>query len=648
MILCITLMLVSGEHDILCQEKPGPAIESAGEIMALCEDHDPSILIEKLAELSERPVLINSGDENEIARLFFLTEFQVRVLADHTRRNGNVASVYELALLPAFDRSLVTLMEPYVNLSPAGEKRHFHAAMTTVTITAATRPADHDEDDAGVRSLLRFRHEGPSLSYGLTAENDPGEPFTFRGALGPDFVSGHVIYDRERLLRRIIVGDYLVRFGEGLVFNAGNWQGSWLSAPSFMTGRMALAPYTSTEENRFLRGAACMLGSITSGAVFFASVNMKDARIILDNDSVPVAVSNLVNGGVHVSRSSLEARNSLTESVAGMHIVIGGDKVRGGLTSSATWFSLPFRPDISKPWNISSFAGRRLVNLSADLKAGTGPLLFFAEAACSFPGSWAAIGGVRAKPSGRVTFNIMARHFSNDYYAFYSGAFRAGSGSSNETGIAASLHLEVARHLFMSAGADHYRIPAPRYRSSSSSYGNRVEIKGEYLPVDDLALRLTYTFVSREYDKPVETGIADSEVSARRGISMVFSFDATERVHLTTRASACRTSPSGENGYLLCQDISFSLRALPLTVWLRHALCTSDGYDSRLYAWENDLHYSFSVPALYGECSRSCVMLSWKPADRIELRGKYVGTVSASGIERELRNEFRIQARVVF
>ena len=151
---------------------------------------------------------------------------------------------------------------------------------------------------------------------------------------------------------------------------------------------------------------------MTAGAVFFGSVNMTDARIILDTDSNAVAVSNLVNGGVHVGNSSLESRNSLTESIAGMHLTFSGEKVRGGVTSSATWFSLPFRPDMSKPWNINSFTGGRLVNLSFDIKAGTGPLLFFAEAACSYPGSWAAIGGWRAKPSGRLTLNMMARHFS--------------------------------------------------------------------------------------------------------------------------------------------------------------------------------------------------------------------------------------------
>ena len=43
------------------------------------------------------------------------------VLADHVRRNGDVVTLYELALLPAFDRNTVMLMAPYISLEPSTE-----------------------------------------------------------------------------------------------------------------------------------------------------------------------------------------------------------------------------------------------------------------------------------------------------------------------------------------------------------------------------------------------------------------------------------------------------------------------------------------------------------------------------------------------
>jgi hypothetical protein len=674
------MLLLPGR--LFCQEENQSLKESVEEILSLSEDADPSAILEELEELAESPVNINSGDEKEISRLFFLTEFQVMVLADYVRKNGSVVTLYELALLPAFDRNTVLLMAPYISLEPVVPKGRKSYSRTLVTLTASARFSGDESETEGIRSLIKVKHEHGSFSFGLTAENDPGEPFTFKNAPGTDFLSGYVQYEGKGLINRIIAGDFAVRAGEGLLFNSSRWMGSWLSSPSFMSGRSVSVPYTSTEENNFFRGISLTLGSMNAGAVLFASSNKTDARLLFADDGTATGVSNLVSGGIHTTESQLEAHNSLKETVAGLRLVAGGEKIRGGVTGAATWFSLPFIPDMKEPENLHAFDGDMLLNLAADIRAGTGSVLFFAEAGLALSGpltgatgadnpgqpadttgtdipgsvsamgrynisdSWAATAGLRAKPSGRVTFNILTRHFAPGYDAFHSGAFKAGSGSGNETGLSASVHLEAARHLFITAAVDHYRIPWPRYRSSSPSYGSRIEIKGEYQPRDNLSLRLSWKSSSREYDAEAETGTAASVMHTRRQVGFVLDISPAETLRLTTRASASFISPSAEKGYLLSQDFCYSFRSVPMRLWYRYALCSTEGWDSRLYAWENDLLSSFSVPALYGEMARSFIMLSWKPTDRIEARVKYgytwAGNNSATGIRQEVKAQIRI------
>lgn len=621
--------------------------ESVEEMLTLTEDTDPASLLEELSDLREFPVKINSGDEKEISRIFFLTEFQVKVLADHIRRNGSVVTLFELALLPAFDRSTAMLLAPYISLDTPGEEGVTGYDRTTVTMTATTCFSQYQDEREGVRSLLKVRHERERISFGLTAENDPGERFSLRNAPGSDFLSGHLVLRGKNIIDRIIVGDYALRFGEGVVMNSSRWLGSWLSSPSFMSGRSSAVSYTSSEENDFFRGISVAVGDVNSGALFFASRNMIDARPLYNGEGTVTAVSNLVTGGLHVTESQQAARNSLTETVAGLRLTAGAEKIRGGLTATSTWFSLPFRPDTTSPEKIHAFEGDRLLNLAADFRAGTGPVLLFAEAAISLPGSWAATAGVRAKPSGRVTFNMLCRHFSPDFYAFHSGAFKAGSGAGNETGIAASLHIEAARHLFISAATDNYRIPGPRYRSSSPSYGSRMEIKGEYLPRDDATLRISYASSSREYDSATERGTARPVKHARQQATFVFSCMPAPGLHLATRASASFIRPSEEKGYLLCQDISCSFPGVPLRLWLRYLLCSTGGWESRLYAWENDMLSSFSVPALHGESARSFIMISWKPSQNIEARFKYACADSDNGLKHEVKGQVRILFQAV-
>ena len=119
---CAAMILGLLSCPLLCQEESQDLRESVEEILALSEDADPAAMLEELEELKVSPVNINSGDEKEISRLFFLTEFQVMVLADHVRKNGSVVTLYELALLPAFDRNTVLLMAPYISLEPGAPK----------------------------------------------------------------------------------------------------------------------------------------------------------------------------------------------------------------------------------------------------------------------------------------------------------------------------------------------------------------------------------------------------------------------------------------------------------------------------------------------------------------------------------------------
>lgn len=644
----LSVFLAISNLTLRCQDEEFSLAEAAERIMESDGDYDASQLTELLSELREFPVFINSGDADEIARLFFLTEFQVMVLADHITRNGPVASIYEIALLPAFDRGTAMLMAPCISLQTAEEKGIHGYGHTTATINASARFNSSGDENNGVRSLLRVRHESGKIAYGLTAENDPGERFTFRKAAGADFVSGYLMYHGKGPVKCMIAGDYSLRFGEGLAFNSSSWQGSWLSSPSFMTGRTSITQFSSTEENNFFRGAGIFLGSYNTGAVFFASCNSIDARPVYDDDSTITAVSNLVKGGVHVSESQCVARNSLTEIISGFHLMSGTDKVRGGLTAAVTWFSLPFLPDTTKAETINAFAGNRLINLAADFKAGTGRLLFFSEAALSIPGSWAFISGLRGRPAERVTWHLLARYFARNYHAFHSGAFSAVSGSANEAGIAASLNIEAARHLFVTAAADHYHIPYPRYRSSFSSYGDRIEVRGEYLPSDELSVRLSCILSSREYDVAAETGTAMSEYRGRRQLSLVFKYEPATNITLTARAGISYVTPGEEKGYLLCHDASYTFRNVPLKIWLRYALCTTGGYDSRLYAWENDLLSSFSIPSFYGDCSRAFLMASWQPSPRMEIRLKYAVTVHATDLSEDTVQEVKGQLRVAF
>jgi hypothetical protein len=77
-------------------------------------------------------------------------------------------------------------------------------------------------------------------------------------------------------------------------------------------------------------------------------------------------------------------------------------------------------------------------------------------------------------------------------------------------------------------------------------------------------------------------------------------------------------------------------------------LFSTDDWNSRIYTYENDLLYSFSIPALSGEGSRSYVMIKWKLANYVELRVKYgITSIISSGNSKET-DEFKMQFKLKF
>ncbi len=57
-------------------------------------------------------------------------------------------------------------------------------------------------------------------------------------------------------------------------------------------------------------------------------------------------------------------------------------------------------------------------------------------------------------------------------------------------------------------------------------------------------------------------------------------------------------------GFLIYQDILFKPIKLPFSFTARYAWFSTDDYDSRIYTYENDLIYNFSIPAYADHGSR--------------------------------------------
>jgi len=139
-------------------------------------------------------------------------------------------------------------------------------------------------------------------------------------------------------------------------------------------------------------------------------------------------------------------------------------------------------------------------------------------------------------------------------------------------------------------------------------------------------------------------------------IRIHFYYRYNEKIILKTRLE--HTLYNGlekENGLMIFQDIQFSPVKIPINISARIAWFNTDSYNSRIYAYENDILYSFSIPAFYGNGFRTYLNLNYKISKNIDCWFKIANTswndrdVISSGyneIQGKNKTELKFQLRL--
>ena len=603
-------------------------ITSIAEELA-ADEEDPeaiSIFTDKLNELAENPVKINSAREEEISRLFFLSDFQAKALSDYAYSSGQIVSVYELANIPGFDRETVEMIIPFITLQFKLKNDSDSARWRNSIISNfSVRSGNNDSSFLGSnwRILTRYKFTAGGFSGGFTLEKDPGERLFTGVPPLPDFLSAHIAYSGNGVIKRIIIGDYSARFGQGTNINTGMRKGISLISPGYMSASDEIKPYTSTDENKFFRGVAAEFSIKDLDLSMFFSKNYSDATITSSSDSSGYYIENFYTAGVHNTPSLLQKKDLVYKLTSGIAVSYNFNNFRIGLVWSDTRLSLPLEMSGNDPEIINDFTGNRNTLYTLYYNSFIKKILLYGEISAASNKKYAFVQGFSFRPSDRLTIGFILKNYNPGFTTFYGQGTGSGSKTTNEKGFMGSFSFEAARHLFISGGCDIQYFPWLKYRSSAPSMGIRKEIRARYLASERVTFDASYNYRLSMVDNGETHGIPIQDEVIARSLKLSSRYSVHEKLTLGTRIDYKVANPGRSRGFSLFQEINYSFRHLPVTIWARYCIFNTNDWYSRIYTYENDLLYSYSVPALYGEGSRSYIMVKWKIADYAELRIKY-------------------------
>jgi hypothetical protein len=619
------------------------------------DDSDPeaaAIYIERLNDLAENPVKLNSSREEEISRLFFLSDFQVKALADYGHSSGRIISVYELVNIPGFDKESVEMMIPFITLDSKINTNSDSVRLKNTLITNLSIKSGKDDtisQGSPWKILTKYKFKADGFSGGFTIEKDPGEKFFTGNPPLPDFLSANLAYNGDGLIRRLIVGDFSARFGQGTNINTGIRRAISLTAPGYMSAIDEIKPYTSTDENNFFRGVAAEFSVKNLVVSLLYSRNNLDATLGSLSGSSKDYIANLYRAGIHNTSSLLQKKDALTELVYGINLSYNFNNIRIGLTWSEDRFSLPLILTDHDPENIFDFEGNRSSLYTIYYNSLIKRTLLYGEFSTNDNNKYAFVQGLSFRMTDRLSINFLFRNYNAGYVSFHGKGPGSGSTTGNEQGILGNFTFEAAKHLFISGGCDIQYFPWLRYRCSAPSWGSKQEIKVRFLPTEKLTIDASYNYRFSMVDNTETSGIPKQKQMFIKSLKFSARYFLYDNLTLGTRIDYKLVDPTSSKGMLMMQDLNYRFRQIPVSIWFRYCLFSTDDWDSRIYTYENDLLYSFSIPALSGEGSRSYIMVKWEIGDYAEIRVKY-GLTSLTGSSSviEKKDEVKLQIRCWF
>ncbi len=642
-----------------CQfEELGEAIEKNVENL---ESENLAPMMEDLIDLTGKPVNLNKASEEDLEGIPFLSAQQRKSLAAYIQSYGEVVSVYELATIPGFDSTLIGKIEPYILIvqvyktpspSPRNLIRYGHHDLLVRYGELFPQAAGYVINDSEElqnpgplyqgspqRYYFRYCYQWfDKIKAGFAGEKDPGEQF-FRGSqpYGMDYYAGYVSLSNLGIVKNLIIGNFRISYGQGLTLGTGVALGSTPGFPMTSNPVGGIRPSLSMNEGNYFRGAALALKSGHFEYGGFISYHSRDAAVTFPDslDQERHEITSLISSGYHRTAMEVGKKNTVKELVYGGDIsftmapgINFGFKV--GITGLSYHYSAILTP-APHPYNQFSFRGCTNNNVGIHIQLRHPVCYVFGEVSRSGNNGMAWLAGAQVTPDPRIGITLIFRNYGIHYQNLFSNAFGQNSINANERGIYVALNGSLFSWLSLSGYLDLFTFPWLRYRVDTPAHGEEFGVMANIQVARKVMLNFRY------YQKMVKRNQAAEPDSKIHRITDYLT--SVYRFHLgwapfmnVSLNSRLEFKKAGERnvelpmGFLLYQDVQIKTGKWPITLTMRYTLFDIPDYNTRIYVYEPEVLYGYSVPAYQGKGMGFCLVFSAGIGRhyKIWLRGGYI------------------------
>ena len=610
-----------------------------------------------LYALHDAPIDLNNTSDEELSQLYFLSPQQIDDILAYAGRHP-FESLYELRLIPSLAEYEIRDLLPFVNIHPSDEKSSLpfregsglglyprevfaHATHEIITrVDARNIEGVAGTDPMYVQGRYRFDYQR-KVTFGAQLRRPVG-------GVAKDLQYGAYLQLRDITphLHTVVGGNFQASFGQGLVL-----------APVFQSGKTS---YVSSA------------GMQQQGLRYYSSVDGEGLHGA--GATIRHAFSSQTRLDASALYSMRRANDSTWHHLIGANLTLRHKRLEVQLTAIENLWSDSIHPYRNAKYNRHYFRGRNQAVIGASFRYNHGWFDAFGECAAaenyehpSLQGEglrpierpvdgrrtnlggrltrWGlgALIGSRFYPTQGVSLVALYRYYSPYFDNALGYAFSETSRINDENGGYLGFEITRWRNWRISGYGDVFYFSGYKYglgdavktlgydamaelqyhHSTISSFS---EAAHSVIPQWRLSLRL------RARQKGDATYSTRAQFDWAQGS---WSLRTTAEANLTTTPLTTNPlTPQLTYGVSLAQDIAFDLTPYtvhhtPLSFRFRLQGFDAREWANRIYIYEHDVLYAFSIPAVYGLGGRAYLCLRWQIIPQLALYFRVSETIYA-------------------
>ncbi|MBX7153114.1 helix-hairpin-helix domain-containing protein [bacterium] len=591
------------------------------------ESSDASTISEILEYYLEHPLDINAASRSDFENIPELSSIVIQNILNYRQRQ-RFKTVRELLKVSDMTRETFVAIKDFLTVNPENLIKPYEISYRQRTKHSLdpSRDVKEGEFDGNNYQLynrlnVEFKPNSSASSTirgGGVIEKDAGE------TNWADHRVGFVEFNRFSLIRKMIVGNYQLEFGQGIAL----WSASGLSKGSETVDAVkrrgnGIRSYNYATENSAYFGGAVQFEKFKNTALtVFASQANFDASFNDDG-----SVNSILTDGFHRDSSEKAKQDFLREKIAGVNVQTELNASRFGAVHYTTWYDRDFvvTDPVRSRYDLTGKV-HGVTSIYADVIWNRfnifGELARDRDGASAYNAGWIT-------SWHKIEMIVFYRNYAKNFHSVRGYAFGEQNGNTqNEEGIYTGIKAQVARGTSVSAYYDLFRYPWRSYNVPKPVRGNDFFAEAEHKLTKQTVITLRYKNETKD-EAYTSQDILGRDItvigkSNTRRIRYQLAYRVVPEIQLKSRVEQAWYDLANrhDQGILFQQDIKIQPRK-NLTIYGRLSFFDTDNFQTAIYEYENDVEGSFTNTALYEKGKRWYLLIKYRWAKSADVSIKY-------------------------